>query len=448
MQVAVIIPARNEAGAIGRVVADIPRESVRQILVVDNGSTDGTAAAAKAAGATVIVEPTPGYGRACLTGLAALDPAVDTVVFMDADRSDYPEELPTLIAPIARGTADLVIGSRVRHAQPGSLTPQQRWGNWLACALMRRFFGASYSDLGPFRAVRRTALDQLRMRDTAFGWTVEMQAKAAKQRLRITEVPVRYRPRIGRSKISGTIRGTVQAGAAILSTIVRIACEPSPRGTRRLLVFLKYPAPGRVKTRLAATLGHAAAAQVYRACVELTLEELEGLCSHTTLYVSPPESVEACRHWVESTWRVQPQRGDSLGARLRHATQAAFKEGAERVVVIGTDAPWLTAQAVNAAFDALLRDDVVLGPAEDGGYYLIGLSKPMPGLFEGIAWSTAEVYAQTLECARQLNASVHALPTGYDVDTIDDLQRLVGDMSGKEASPLAEIRDILARRVA
>lgn len=227
MRVAVILPARNEADALGHVLTELPREQLHEVIVVDNGSTDATAEVARRHGARVVVEPIPGYGRACLAGIAALDASTDAIAFMDADHSDYPEELPQLLAPIAEGRADLVIGSRVHHAQPGSLTPQQRFGNRLACWLMRACFGARYTDLGPFRAIRRDALARLAMRDRAFGWTVEMQAKAARRGLRIVEVPVRYRPRIGRSKISGTARGTVLAGTAILSTIVRVACADS-----------------------------------------------------------------------------------------------------------------------------------------------------------------------------------------------------------------------------
>ncbi len=225
MEVAVVIPARNEAGAIGQVLAELPRQLVHDIIVVDNGSTDATAAVARAGGARIVVEPQPGYGRACLAGLAALKPQTQIVAFIDADHSDYPEELATLLDPIVRGEADLVIGSRTRLAQPGSLTPQQRFGNWLACTLMRRFFGARHTDLGPFRAIRRDALARLQMADQTFGWTVEMQAKAALRGLRVTEVPVRYRPRIGRSKISGTVSGTVRAGVVILATIGRLARE-------------------------------------------------------------------------------------------------------------------------------------------------------------------------------------------------------------------------------
>ncbi len=225
MVVAIVIPARNEALALRQVLDEIPRAGVREILVVDNGSTDETAGIAVQGGARVVREPIPGYGRACLAGLAALDPLVDTVVFMDADHSDYPDDLPALLEPLATGRAELVIGSRTALAQPGSLTPQQRFGNWLACALMRALFRVRYTDLGPFRAIRREALERLGMRDQAFGWTVEMQAKAAIRGLRVVEVPVRYRPRIGRSKISGTISGTLRAGVAIIYTILRVALD-------------------------------------------------------------------------------------------------------------------------------------------------------------------------------------------------------------------------------
>ncbi len=225
MVVSVIIPARNEAQALGRVLAAIPRQLIREVIVVDNGSTDATARVAETSGARVVSEPVAGYGRACLAGIGALDSSAEVVVFMDADYSDYPEELPKLLAPIQAGSADLVVGSRTALAQKGSLTLQQRFGNWLACRLLNLFFGARHTDLGPFRAITREGLSRLRMRDKAFGWTVEMQAKAAIAGLRVIEVPVRYRRRIGRSKISGTIKGTCLAGLTILAVIFRLAAS-------------------------------------------------------------------------------------------------------------------------------------------------------------------------------------------------------------------------------
>ena len=226
--VALIIPALDEEAALPEVLAAIPRQGdgwqVRTVLVVDNGSRDHTAEVARASGATVIAEPRRGYGAACLAGLAALRHSPpEIVVFMDADRSDDPAQLGELVAPIVAGHAALVIGSRVLgDREPGSLTVPQRFGNRLATLLLRVLFGLAATDLGPFRAVRWDALESLRMRDRDFGWTVEMQARAARAGLGVVEVPVRYRRRLGHSKISGTARGAVGAGWKILFTIARV----------------------------------------------------------------------------------------------------------------------------------------------------------------------------------------------------------------------------------
>jgi glycosyltransferase involved in cell wall biosynthesis len=220
--VAVIIPALNEEAALPTVLGAIP-SWVRSVIVVDNGSTDRSASVARACGATVVTEPVRGYGAACLEGLAHLVAAPpDIVVFLDGDASDCPEEMADLVGPIVSGDADLVVGSRIIRATPGALTPQQRFGNWLATRLLHAWFGVRYTDLGPFRAIRYGDLVALDMRDRDFGWTVEMQAKAARTGLRHLEIPVSYHPRIGQSKISGTLRGTVLAGRKILLTLWRL----------------------------------------------------------------------------------------------------------------------------------------------------------------------------------------------------------------------------------
>ena len=224
-RISVIIPAHNEAESIALVIGEIPVGLVQEIIVVNNASTDATAARAAAAGASVLLEPVPGYGRTCLRGIAhalAQVPPPDVLVFLDGDHSDYPAEMPALLAPLLAGQADLVIGSRVLgRRERGALLPQQRFGNWLAAGLLRYRFGTATTDLGPFRAIATPALVGLQMADTTYGWTVEMQVKAARQGLRVVEVPVSYRRRIGTSKISGTVRGTLGAGYKILGTIFR-----------------------------------------------------------------------------------------------------------------------------------------------------------------------------------------------------------------------------------
>jgi len=222
MRVAVIIPALDEEASLPLVLRDlsaVPRDgfTLDRVVVVDNGSRDRTADLARDGGATVVAEPRRGYGSACLKGFAALAPdPPDVVVILDADYSDRPRELPRLLAPILADRADLVMGERVTRAERGSLLPQQRWGNALATHLIARVGGHRYADMGPFRAIRWTSLETLEMEDPTWGWNVEMQLKALQRGLRVLEVPVSYRPRVGRSKISGTVRGTVKAGTRIL----------------------------------------------------------------------------------------------------------------------------------------------------------------------------------------------------------------------------------------
>jgi glycosyltransferase involved in cell wall biosynthesis len=215
----------NEENSVGNVVRDIPAEFVDEVVVVNNNSNDQTAVEAARAGATVLDEPVQGYGRACLRGITyaqSRQQKPDIVVFLDADYSDYPGEMTALVAPILSNKADMVIGSRaLGNRERGSMTPQQVFGNWLAITLLRWLYGVQYTDLGPFRAIRFDSLLALNMQDKTYGWTVEMQLKAAKQGLRITEIPVSYRKRIGFSKISGTLKGTVLAGYKIITTIFK-----------------------------------------------------------------------------------------------------------------------------------------------------------------------------------------------------------------------------------
>ncbi len=220
----IVSPAFNEETSLPLVLADVPRPPVRRIVVADNNSTDDTARVAREGGAVVVPAPQPGYGSACLAALDHVrrhDPP-DIVVFLDADYSDHPEELPAVVAPILAGRADLVIGSRVLgQRERGALLPQARMGNLVACALIRMLYGHRYTDLGPFRAARWEALERLSMRDPDFGWTAEMQVKALRRGLRVSEVPVSYRKRVGVSKITGTLKGTVLAGYKILWTVFR-----------------------------------------------------------------------------------------------------------------------------------------------------------------------------------------------------------------------------------
>jgi hypothetical protein len=221
-----VIPAFDEERVVGEVVASIPRPPVDRVVVADNGSRDRTAAVAAAAGATVVPAPRRGYGSACLAGLAWLrahEPP-DVVVFLDADGSDFAVEVPLLLAPIAAGHTDFVVGSRVLgRREPGALMPQARAGNFVACLLIRLLYGHRYTDLGPFRAVRWPSLEALGMADPDFGWTAEMQVKALRGGLRVAEVPVSYRRRVGVSKITGTVGGTLRAGHKILWTVLRHA---------------------------------------------------------------------------------------------------------------------------------------------------------------------------------------------------------------------------------
>ncbi|HXH99470.1 MAG TPA: glycosyltransferase family 2 protein [Sphingobacteriaceae bacterium] len=225
LKIVVIIPAYNEENSIAKVIGDIPPGLVDEVIVVNNNSNDATDVNARNAGATVLHERRPGYGFACLKGIEyakQLQPLPDIVVFIDADYSDFPEEIMKLVQPIISAGMDLVIGSRkLGKKEKGSMTVQQEVGNIIATKLLKLIYNVHYTDLGPFRAIRFDKLMEINMRDTTYGWTVEMQLKAAKLKMKIVEVPVSYRRRIGHSKISGTVKGTVLAGYKIITTIFK-----------------------------------------------------------------------------------------------------------------------------------------------------------------------------------------------------------------------------------
>ena len=220
-RISIIIPAYNEESSIGLVLDALPQEKLHEIIVVDNGSTDSTARVAQEHGARVVKEPRKGYGSACLKGIDELD-APDIVVFIDGDFSDFPEEIVLLISPIETGEKDFVLGSRmILPKSQLALLPQARYGNRLAVFLIKLFFKYEFTDLGPFRAIRYSSLMSIGMKDMDFGWTVEMQIKALRNGLRIHEVPVNYRKRVGISKITGTLSGTIRAGTKIIYTIFK-----------------------------------------------------------------------------------------------------------------------------------------------------------------------------------------------------------------------------------
>ena len=223
-RIKVIIPAYNEEASIAKVIKDIPIR-VQEVIVVSNNSTDATEQQAKNAGATILTESRKGYGYACLKGMdyiAEQNEKPDIIVFLDGDYSDYPEQLEELVTPIVNNEVDFVIGARVKSLrETGSMTPQQIFGNWLATFLMNILFGAKFTDLGPFRAITYETLLGLQMEDKTYGWTVEMQLKILKQKVRYIEIPVKYRNRIGVSKVSGTVRGSIMAGVKILGWIFK-----------------------------------------------------------------------------------------------------------------------------------------------------------------------------------------------------------------------------------
>jgi rSAM/selenodomain-associated transferase 1 len=437
----------NEAPVIGGVVRGLlacralQNEGITDIVVVDNGSDDETAAAAREAGARVVQEPRRGYGRACLAGVQAAFQA-DVIILMDGDGSDVPEDVLRVWEPVQAGLADLTMGSRVRgHCEPGALTPQQRVGNTVGALLLRLLYGVRVSDIGPLRAIRRETLLGMEMSEMTYGWSAEMLAKAGRLGLRVCEVPVDYRRRAGgTSKVAGTLSGTVKASGRILRTIMRYRrwqpihhddgdCD-GPK--QALFVMARVPIAGQTKTRLGKALGAEATARLYRAFLRDLGERFTQAAPRDGYdlywFYAAPSGLGA----ADFAASVPPggamirQEGPDFATRLWHGFQTLSMRGYKRVMVISSDSPHVPAAWVAQAFQALATHDVVVGPARDGGYYLLGQRvSPAPvDLFTGITMSTATVCTETLARAEAAGLRVTLAPATFDIDESGDLDEL------------------------
>ena len=461
--VSVIIPALDEEQSIEAVIEAIPRDIVDEVIVVDGGSRDATREVARERGARVLDEPQRGYGRACARG--ASDAHGDVVVFLDADGAADPLDIRALLAPIAEGSADLVLGSRLgpghdAAALSAAMPVHQRLGNAVAARLIRVRHGVPVTDLSPFRAVRRAMLLALPIEDLTFGWPTEMIVSAARARWRIIEVPVSCRPRSGgRSKVSGTLRGTALAAVHVLRAILGPSSigrpnafgGPKPRAPARgaavVVVMAKRPVPGKSKTRLCPPLTPREAADLYEALLRDTIDLVSGLRgAEMAVAVSPRSAVGLMRSFVPRGARILAVEGADIGECLHSVTEELFTEGFTRVVAINSDGPTLPAEYLDRAVEMLTNSEVVLGPAEDGGYYLIGLRQRQPGLFQGISWSTALVAAETLALAAALGLTVVQLPQWYDVDTPAELERLRAELATRPLGIAPCTRAFLARQ--
>ena len=459
------MPALNEEAAVGAQVRALRAHPairalpVARIIVVDNGSGDATARVAREAGAEVVSEPRRGYGFACLAGVRAAE-GCDIVLLMDADGSDDSGGAARVAALVLRGEADLAVGSRTRGQREwGALTPQQRVGNAVAALGLRLIYGVQVTDIGPVRAIRREALLGLDMWEMAYGWSTEMLAKAARAGLVIRETPVDYRRRAGgKSKVAGTLGGTLRASVHILRTLARHArwgprvttggretlAQPSAtvaditggvrQGSARNALFIvaRLPVAGLTKTRLGAAIGHGAAAELYTAFLRDLGERFTGAAARDGYdlywYYAAPDGHddEDFAAYVPMGGRLLRQPEGAFAARLLHGFATLATLGYARIVVLGSDSPQVPDAWVREAIAALATHDVALGPARDGGYYLLGQrADPAPAdLFTGIQMSTAAVYAETLARARSAGLRVATLPRTFDVDEAGDLATL------------------------
>jgi rSAM/selenodomain-associated transferase 1 len=401
--IAVIIPVLNEETVIGNVIRDIPAW-VDEIVVVDRGSVDDTARVAADQGARVVSSSDPGYGAACLRGLEALH-APDIVVFLDGDYSAHPEEMPLLVDPVIHGEVDFMVGSR----EPGALTRQVAFQNWLATKLIRVFWGIRYTDLGSFRAIRYRTLCQLGMVARDQRWLVEMQIKAALHVVPADEVPVSWRE--GHSKGSST-----GAGANIFGTILLHALfSKYSLKTGLLIYFTQFPEPGTSKPHLIDTLGAEGAADFQRAMTEHVLaHSIPPLTEVETQIRYTGADRGALRAWLGPEHLYVRQGEGDLGERMARALDEGLRQAYGKVVLCGCDCPGMTRRHTQEAFGSLDGADLVVGPSADGGVYLIGLSlhgapEEISTLFDGVEWETDTVRESMLANAERIGLSVGLL---------------------------------------
>lgn len=436
-QTTLIIPALNEGVVIGAVVrrlrecAALQAAGLTDILVIDNGSTDDTATQALLAGARVVSEPQRGYGRACLAGVMAATDA-EIIVQLDGDGSDVPEDIVKIWSFVQSGEADLAMGSRTRgQAERGALTAQQRVGNAVGAGLLRALYGVHVSDIGPLRAIRRTDLLRMEMREMTYGWSTEMLAKAGRMGLRIVEAPVDYRRRAGgESKVAGTLSGTLRASARILGTLARYVTWQPTSSKSALFIVARLPIAGQTKTRLGRVIGHEQAAALYRAFLAdlgtrfIPASKRDGY-DLWWYFAAPDEASEAeFAAQVPPGGRYLRQGAGDFGARLWQGFAALSAQGYERIMVMGSDSPQVPSVLVAQGFAELARHDVVLGAATDGGYYLLGQRGVPTDLFTQIPMSMPTVAAQTGEAAQAHGLRLMELPATFDIDEPEDLMTL------------------------
>ncbi len=451
-RVSVVIPALNEEQSITHVIHDLwklknadGQNIIDEIVVCDNGSTDKTAHVAFKAGAKLVFQKQRGYGKACQSAIAGLDPC-DIVLFVDADDSCFIPQAIALLDAIVDG-ADLSIGSRtLGEIEEGALTPVQLFGNWLSAILIRLLWKHPISDLGPFRAIKSCVLTQLDMKDERYGWTVEMQVKAIQHKFVTIECAVDSKVRIGTSKISGTLKGAIGAGFGILGMITKLRVQQASYlaahtttvktkdDTRfqtacqaTLVIFCKRPLIYQGKQRLAATIGAKSAFSIAQALLDCALEDANAWPGQVVLTISNKEDVVWASSLLDRPHSVIVQNSGNLGLRINSIDKQLRALGHDRLVFIGTDAPMLTVKHYQQTCQALTIHDVVLSNAEDGGVVIMANCQPWPDL-EALPWSTEYLGKTLKEACVQDNLDLVCISSGYDIDVEQDLLKLQRDL--------------------